>query len=661
MREMVYRALVDYAPPILLNNRYIANFIENHAIKKRDYTSRELMTFSVLPTENMRRVYRHILDTYSKGGLQLKQSEYEFFKLLILGYGTMRLFDWPERIKYGLAIPELFIPMLNIALEEELSIKPKYTFSRLYSDIKSQLTTLHYRLMFRDLGFISSVGESWVKTFIEDYLKLGLESEDYTLIRLLNYGITNSKVGLRKVISFYRAIQDYPYDKEKLIEYIVSNNYLSQFNLDNSKSIMYMIRLMEITQNISLVATLLTYIKSDQEMSMVESILKITGDYYSKNTFNRELFHTITKDISISYSILTKNHKIPPRLLALAIDVAKLYGLNEYSRTIRDENDILEELRTQLNRRDIEMVDVIFEFITQKNDVQLELDNMYVINNFNVMQDYVRDYKKAENRHLFRYDNRFLNRENLLYLRLKNPKDWIDDKKEDDYMFYWDAFEQINLGVISELESYNQLFLNRSNISEEQRRKYRENLNNFRGILLTKPTNPQDIQKMKNYLNNMMNVIESVTKRQNSRIREIIDSIDQFWIRIYEIGDFERILRIQEILNNSNSCLRYDGHLEKRLELFGLAADPNSKVLVIESKKFSKPVARVIFRLALLNGELVLSRNNLYYSSAYENLKVPYVEIGDKYLESRAAELNLRFLRQAEPISGNSFGVTFYE
>ncbi|MEM0382760.1 MAG: hypothetical protein QXD88_00535 [Candidatus Anstonellales archaeon] len=661
MREMVYRALVDYAPPILLNNRYIANFIENYAIKKREYTSRELMTFSVLPTENMRRVYRHILDTYSKGDLRLKQSEYEFFKLLILSYGTMRLFDWPERIKYGLAIPELFIPMLNIALEEEFSIKPKYTFGRLYRDIKSQLTTLHYRLMFRDLGFISGVGESWVKTFIEDYLKLGLESEDYALIRLLNYGITNPKVGLRKVISFYRAIQDYPYDKEKLIEYVVSNNYLSQFNLNNSKSIMYMIRLMEITHNISLVATLLTHIKSDQEMSMVESILKITGDYYSKNTFNRELFHTITKDISISYSILTKNHKIPPRLLALAIDVAKLYGLNEYTRTIRDENDILEELRTQLNRRDIEMVDVIFGFITQKNDVQLELDNMYVINNFNVMQDYVRDYKKAENRHLFRYDNRFLNRENLLYLRLKNPKDWINDKKEDDYIFYWDAFEQINLGVISELESYNQLFLNRSNISEEQRRKYRENLNNFRSILLTKPTNPQDIQKMKNYLNNMMNVIESVTKRQNSRIREIIDSIDQFWIRIYEIGDFERILRIQEILNNSNSCLRYDGHPEKRLELFGLAADPNSKVLVMECKKFSRPIARVIFRLALLNGELVLSRNNLYYSSAYENLKVPYVEIGDKYLGSRAAELNLKFLRQAEPISGNSFGVTFYE
>ncbi|MEM2380121.1 MAG: hypothetical protein QXS53_02230 [Candidatus Anstonellales archaeon] len=278
--------------------------------------------------------------------------------------------------------------MLNIALEEELSIRPKYTFGRLYNDIKSQLTTLHYRLMFRDLGFISSVGENWVKTFIEDYLKLGLESEDYTLIRLLNYGITNSKVGLRKVISFYRAIQDYPYDKEKLIEYVVSNNHLSLLNLDSSKSIIYMIRLMEITQNISLVATLLTYIKSDQEMSMVESILKITGDYYSKNTFNRELFHTITKDISISYSILTKNHKIPPRLLALAIDVAKLYGLNEYTRTIRDENDILEELRTQLNTRDIEMVDIIFRFITQKGDVQLELDNMYVINNFNIMQDY---------------------------------------------------------------------------------------------------------------------------------------------------------------------------------------------------------------------------------------------------------------------------------
>ncbi|MEM2380122.1 MAG: hypothetical protein QXS53_02235 [Candidatus Anstonellales archaeon] len=99
MREAVYRALVDYAPPILLNNRYIANFIENHAIKKREYNSRELMAFSVLPTENMRRVYRHILDIYSKGDLRLKQSEYNFFKLLILGYGTMRLFDWPERIK----------------------------------------------------------------------------------------------------------------------------------------------------------------------------------------------------------------------------------------------------------------------------------------------------------------------------------------------------------------------------------------------------------------------------------------------------------------------------------------------------------------------------------------------------------------------------------
>ncbi|MCS7122772.1 MAG: hypothetical protein NZ908_02345 [Candidatus Micrarchaeota archaeon] len=146
---------------------------------------------------------------------------------------------------------------------------------------------------------------------------------------------------------------------------------------------------------------------------------------------------------------------------------------------------------------------------------------------------------------------------------------------------------------------------------------------------------------------------------------------------IEEISDPMKIVMLQHLLAASSTCLRYDGDPIRRLQLFGTAIDPNTKILALTSPEYKKPISRLIVRLAQgAGGEIMLLPNEVYYTSEYDILDRKEGERKMKssiwgfymeYLDRRAKDLKIRngkysYMARDEIVrSGTVIGFSYYE
>lgn len=606
----------------------VQRYIENFYLKKPEIDARDIVIYRFFPIELRERVLNiilHRLVFHSKEHLKTDAKQ-----LLSIALENVRL----ETIhRFCMEFPE---------------ITPILIGKGYYDGLKELgLGKNQYRAIFASEIF-GNLSDREQEKIINDYLKLSDQDEQDLLIkRILDMQFLNRQEIARRLMIVTRFMNGkYP---TELLNVFESLKYPISIDISDPKNSNQIIRLIETVNNMELLELMFLYIRSSEDLNKVLTITELSKHRYSQNTYNKEFFEMVLKNIDQAYKIIKINPNISLELLKIALDVSYTLGV-DIEVKINDREDIYNYVSKKINRpyTHIDMISANLQrFETKIN---------------RLIQNYILDYKASNDRMNFRYNSKYINPATNLVVKLQNPESWKLDRSTE-WEFNWDLLKnklKYDLDTLTEIESC-------SRIDPRQIHKYKKNISILYDLLERRDSNR--INELKNVLQNLANVYISVFRQKDhlSGIFWVLRNIESFWIKIEEIGDVEKILDMHSLLYMSNSCLRYDTTVaENALDLFGLATDPNSKILLIRVKNYEKAVSRVIFRLALdLNNlsRILLTRNRNYYDSSYEiNRFVNFQSVGDRYLRMRAQELGIDFdPHRGIVVAGNTLNRTYRE
>ncbi|MEM4159280.1 MAG: hypothetical protein QW044_01910 [Candidatus Anstonellales archaeon] len=303
------------------------------------------------------------------------------------------------QIQLSITNPQLFSLLLD-------TLPDRLDFIRVYHNIRNQLTKEHYRHL------LATCREDIPKEIILDYrARDDLDNYDKIMIDLYISSLNNP---------YLRALV-------KRLGPDISMRYLQElldirFNLELLKEnpnefIDTVILLKRRITNSSLRHLILEYSRSITDITTTIRVLEIRKDIYSRGNYNKDIINKILLFPEQAEILINRNPKISKDLLHLALLMYELYG-GDTDIKIDSIQDIFNHW-SRIARKIIRPIRLAADAVIAVAD-QLNIDP-------NVIDSYANEYSGIE----YKYKNRFLLDDKLVYNRLNNPNLWIEDKKYD--------------------------------------------------------------------------------------------------------------------------------------------------------------------------------------------------------------------------------------
>ncbi|MCS7122473.1 MAG: hypothetical protein NZ908_00750 [Candidatus Micrarchaeota archaeon] len=631
---ILYNTLIKHPEftTYILRFRPFQNYIETVYRRKSEIDERDVVFYNFLPLKFREKILKIVIDR--------------------IGSEDQVRISKRAKILLASSLKDVSIDLIHEFCMKIPEVTPIIVRRGIYNDLraigigKEQYRTILASNIFRDLTYKEQ------RSIIDDYLSLPNPDEyDMFIRKYFESESLDNLITTNKLIDLFRLINAKV--ETELLEVFSRIKYPILIDISDPRNLHNVIELAKLIDNIDLLNHILQHVQSYIQLNLVLDIVKIAKNRYSKGTYNKEFFEIIFYDLNQSYELIKTNPNISVDLMKVALDVSNTIGII-IKTDVKSREDIYNYVSGVIGGP-YQHIDMIFANLRrfQESHVAKSISN------------YLKDYKAAQDKLNFRYNSKYVDPGKNLHRQLSDPGAWIGNVSTD-WEFHWDLLMQKIQETINPDDTRNFP----ESTDPRQLDKYKESISALNRILESRDTS--SIDELKNVLQNLLNVYISVFRDKKhiytSSIGWIMNNIDGFWIKIEEIDDIEKILDMHSLLHMSNSCLRYDGNSKNKLDLFGLATDPNSKILLIRTKKHDKAVSRVIFRLAQdLEGSLVLTRNSRYYHSGYElNEHIDFENIGDKYLRKRAEELGIKFIgpnrhSRINIIPGNTFDRTYVE